>query len=149
MLMKEAQTDRCVLCHLAGPVVPRPRTVHVALCSLQPACLPFSFAPAITKFCRPRSRRPLFRITKGKKGWLTGARPSLSSLPFGRTECPPDHRAANILLLTGLFYYKSLSPDFNGCFGFSQEFLAVTCDLVRVQSFETCRCFTLFTRSVF
>ena len=75
MLMKEAQTDRCVLCHLAGPVVPRPRTVYTlryARCALRRVSLslslslPFSFAPPITKFCRPRSRRPLFRITDGK-----------------------------------------------------------------------------------
>lgn len=43
--MKEAQTDRCVLCHLAGPVVPRPRTVYTlryARCAT-PCLSPFFF----------------------------------------------------------------------------------------------------------
>lgn len=68
--MKEAQTDRCVLCHLAGPVVPRPRTVHVALCLLQRRVSLFLSHQLLRNSADPRSRRPLFRITKEKKKGL-------------------------------------------------------------------------------
>lgn len=78
--MKEAQTVRCMLCHLADPVVPRPRSARCTVAGAAPSfCLslsvppfpPLSFLLGVTKFFRARSRH-LLSVGWRKKG--SGAR---------------------------------------------------------------------------
>lgn len=91
MLMKEAQTVRCVLCHLADPVVPRPRSARCTVASaVSPSrsvrlrvSFPPPFLPGVTKFCRVRSRHPLsvgWRKKEGPTG--TGARRNVFFFSF-------------------------------------------------------------------
>jgi len=53
VLMKEAQTVRCVLCHLADPVVPRPRSARCTPRPMQRRLFLFSFSLALRPSCLP------------------------------------------------------------------------------------------------
>ncbi|KAL0129985.1 hypothetical protein PUN28_001927 [Cardiocondyla obscurior] len=73
--MKEAQTVRCVLCHLADPVVPRPRSARCTVAGaapslyLPPFCpsFPLFFLLGVTKFSSGEKQAPFVRRMEKKK----------------------------------------------------------------------------------
>lgn len=80
--MKVVQTDRCVLCHLADPVVPRPRSARCVRACQCNVCL--SFSPLSPFFFRtsyyeilPTEKQASFvpdnEKEEKKKGRRTGA----------------------------------------------------------------------------